>query len=304
MEEKKKKVTTEKKNETTTKKTATKKTATKSTTKKTTKKPSENKVKTAEPKVVKEEKKETKKEVKKPEKSVEKAPKKEKEALEKTETNDLEKTIIFDGRESKNISDVVSKLEEDKVVLEDKIVERSKTRKIIIIVIPIIAVIVATGIYVESYIIEESQNNQTLESNVYKKVSERYSSSKEVEKEEEKTPVKDDNKYDNIETISLYSFEEKILAREDMAVLVASDTCYASMSFEPILDEVFKSENKKIYKINISELTSAEETQFRTYYAFKSTPTIFTIKAGIVTSDHVGTMSKEDLTSWVKENVQ
>lgn len=302
MEENKKKVTTKKENETTTKKTTTKKTATKSTNKKTTKKPSKSKGKTAESKVIKE----TKKEVEKPEKSVEKSPKKEKETLEKNETKDLEKTIIFDGRESKNISDVVNKLEEDKVVLEDKIVERSKTKKIIIIVliIFIIAVIVATGIYVGSYIIKESQNNQTLDSNVYKKVSERYSSSKEVENEEEKTPVKNDNEYENIETISLYSFEEKVLAREDMAVLVASETCYASISFEPTLDEVFKSENKKIYKINISELTSVEETRFRTYYAFKSTPTIFTIKAGIVTSDHVGTMSKEDLISWVKENVQ
>ncbi|MDE5889118.1 MAG: hypothetical protein K2H20_03765, partial [Bacilli bacterium] len=69
-------------------------------------------------------------------------------------------------------------------------------------------------------------------------------------------------------------------------------------------DEVFKAENKTIYKINISSLTATEETRFRTYYAFKSTPTIFTIKAGIVTSDQVGTTTKEELTEWVKENVQ
>ena len=42
----------------------------------------------------------------------------------------LERTLIFDGRENQNLAEVVQKLEEENVVLEDKIIKRSKGKKI------------------------------------------------------------------------------------------------------------------------------------------------------------------------------
>ena len=87
-----------------------------------------------------------------------------------------------------------------------------------------------------------------------------------------------------------------------MIVLVASETCYACLSFEPILNETFQELDKTIYRINITSFTDEETARFRTYYAFKKTPTIFTIKAGIVTSEHAGAMEKETLKSWLEEN--
>ena len=63
-----------------------------------------------------------------------------------------------------------------------------------------------------------------------------------------------------------------------MTVIVTSTTCYYSMEYEPIVDEVYKDLNQVIYRINITSLTTEEVKRFRTYYAFKETPTIFQIK--------------------------
>ena len=95
-------------------------------------------------------------------------------------------------------------------------------------------------------------------------------------------------------------FENKVLNGEDMAILIASSKCYYCLTFEPTINEVFTDNNKTIYRIDIASLTSDEASRFRTYYAFTSTPTIFTIKDGIATSELKGTTTKEELGSWVK----
>ena len=87
-----------------------------------------------------------------------------------------------------------------------------------------------------------------------------------------------------------------------MTILIASSTCYPCITFEPIINEVYKEKNSVIYRINISLLTENEINRFRTYYAFKVTPTIFTIKDGIVTSESTGVLSKDELISWIDEN--
>ncbi len=236
--------------------------------------------------------------------SEEKSIKKTKKSEVKNQEKELEKTIIFDGRQNKNIADVVNKLEEENIVLEDRIIKRSKIKKIVIVILIliIVGIILATSLYVVNVLNTDRENSKTLDSNIYKKVSEKYKNPTDINKNQ--TTEKEETIYSNIETISLANFEEKVLSREDITIMVASETCYASMSFEPIVNEVFKEASRTIYKINISKLSSDEIDVFRTYYAFKSTPTIFTIKAGIVTADSVGNISKEDFSEWVKENVQ
>lgn len=235
---------------------------------------------------------------------VEKIEKVEKEEKVASKNKDLEKTIIFDGRQSKNIADVVNRLEEDNIVLDDKIIKRSKAKKnaIIILIILIVAVICATTYYVVDAQHQKNEMSKTLDSNIFKKVSDKYNSADEIDNTN--VGIKDESKYSNINSITLAQFEERSLSKEDMVVLVASETCYASMSFEPLLNEVFSEYDMTLYKVNISKYTKEQEQTFRTYFAYTSTPTLFTIKAGIVTSVNVGTLSEENLRAWIEENVK
>lgn len=217
----------------------------------------------------------------------------------------LEKTLIFDGRENQNLAEVVQKLEEENVVLEDKIIKRSKGKKITVMVLTalIFIVILATIIYVIHSEVERVTNSQTLNSNIYDKVSQHYGSINDIDTEKKTDSELVNENYKNIEDITLGQFEKKILTKEDMIVLVSSTTCYYCIEYEPIVDEVFKELDKTIYRINIISLTKEEETRFRTYYAYKKAPTIFTIKNGVVKKDIVGKKEKEELISWLNNNM-
>lgn len=235
---------------------------------------------------------------------------KQSQVKEITREEQLEKTLIFDGRENQNLIEVVEKLEEQNVVLEDKVIKRSKFKKIAIIVLTIliIGIIAATTMYVVNAEVERKESNQTINSNIYKKVAKKYKTISEINKQAKKdkeTAVNaiEEIEYSNIKTISLTEFETKILEKENMTILIASSTCYPCITFEPTINEVYKEKNSVIYRINISLLTENEINRFRTYYAFKVTPTIFTIKDGIATSESTGVLSKDELISWIDENV-
>jgi len=291
-----------------------KKTKTKSGTKKTTstKKKTTTSVTKASTKATPKKSKATKKTTKKtttPKKVVKKTPpkkittpKEEKLEEKKTTTESLEKTIIFDGNQSKNILEVVDKLEEENVCLDDKVIKRSKIKKYIIIILTILIFVVigSTIGYIVNTHIKEKENNQTLNSNIYKKVNANYKTINDIEENKGSSLTEDE--YENIEDITLAEFEKKNYNKENMTIFVSSTTCYHSITFESVIDKVYGSLDKKIYRINITSLTDEEIERFRTYYAFKVTPTIFTIKDGIVTSEVTGTMTEEELTTWAKEN--
>ena len=291
-----------------------KKTKTKSGTKKTTstKKKTTTSVTKASTKATPKKSSATKKTTKKtttPKKVVEKTPpkkittpKEEKLEEKKTTSESLEKTIIFDGNQSKNILEVVDKLEEENVCLDDKVIKRSKIKKYIIIILTILIFVVigSTIGYIVNTHIKEKENNQTLNSNIYKKVNANYKTINDIEENKGSSLTEDE--YENIEDITLAEFEKKNYNKENMTIFVSSTTCYHSITFESVIDKVYGSLDKKIYRINITSLTDEEIERFRTYYAFKVTPTIFTIKDGIVTSEVTGTMTEEELTTWAKEN--
>ena len=223
------------------------------------------------------------------------------ESEKKDEKADLlEKTLVFDGIQNKNIRDVVEKLEEDKVVLEDKVIKRSKVKKAFIIILTLLMVIigVVTTIYILDNVVEESE---TLNSNVYKKAARKYRSEKDIK--DSSSSVIEDIDYKGVQPITLAEFEKKALKKEDMVVLVSNATCYSCIVFEPTISEVFTKLDKTIYKINLSNMDEEEKDLFRSYYAFRGTPTIFVVKNGIVTADVIGTMTDEELIEWVNDNV-
>ena len=132
-----------------------------------------------------------------------------------------------------------------------------------------------------------------------------------INKQEEKDKLEQENaansieeiEYSNIKTITLTEFERMILEKKEFTVLVASSTCYPCLTYEPIINEVYEERETTIYRINISMLTENEITRFRTYYAFKLTPTIFTIKDGIAAFEKTGSSTKEELIDWLDKNV-
>jgi predicted bacteriocin transport accessory protein len=167
----------------------------------------------------------------------------------------------------------------------------------------IFVVIIATAIYVIHSEVERVTNNQTLNSNIYDKVSQHYGNINDIDTEKKTNSDLVNENYKYIEDITLGQFEKKILEKEDMVVLVSSTTCYYCIEYEPIVDEVFKELDKKIYRINIISLDKDEDTRFRTYYAYKKAPTIFTIKNGIVKQDIVGKKEKKELIDWLNHNM-
>ena len=220
----------------------------------------------------------------------------------KNEDTVLEKTLIFDGRENQNLAEVVEKLENNNVILEDKIIKRSKAKKIAVTILTILifVTIIGTIIYVINSEREQENNSQTLNSNIFDKVSNNYSSIDDIDTEKKTENDLGEENFEYIETITLGEFEKKILEKEDMYVAITSTTCYYSIEYESIMNEVFKGLDKKIYRINITSLTSGETTRLRTYYAFEETPTIFQVKKGIVTKELVGKQGKNTLKNWVK----
>ena len=223
--------------------------------------------------------------------------------VEETEETVLEKTLIFDGRENQNLAEVVKKLEEDNVVLDDKIIKRSKGKKIAvnILTILIFIIIIATIIFVICSEIEKETNSQTLNSNIFDKVSHKYNDKSEIDTNSKTELELGKEDYENIETITLGEFEKKVLEKEDMLVIITSTTCYYSIEYEPVVNELFGNLEKTIYRINITSLTEDEINRFRTYYAFTTTPTIFELKGGIVSKELVGQQDKYDLEAWLNQ---
>ena len=220
----------------------------------------------------------------------------------KNEDTVLEKTLIFDGRENQNLAEVVENLENNNVILEDKIIKRSKGKKIAVTILTILifVTIIGTIIYVNNSEREQENNNQTLNSNIFDKVSNNYSSVDDIDTEKKTENDLGEENFKNIETITLGEFEKKILEKENMYVAITSTTCYYSVEYESVMNEVFQELDKKIYRLNITSLTSAETARLRTYYAFQETPTIFQVKKGIVTKELIGKQGKNTLKNWVK----
>ena len=299
--EEKKKATSAKKTSSTTKKSTTKKTpktsaskkatTTKTTPKKTTTKKATTKKATTTKKVAPKKIEPTKEEVKKEAKTV-----------ETIKEEALEKTIIFNSQQKRNLKEVVDKLDEETVVVDDKVIKRSIVRKYLIIIIAVAMVLVAAAsiAYIASQQKTARHSNETTGSNIYEKA--KAKKIEPVEKADEE--VETEEKYEHIITIDLKKFETKAANKDEMIVLVASSSCGSCIQFEPDVEKVFAELNKNIYRIDIKSMTEEEINTFREYYAFTITPTIFVVKDGVVVADtaRTGRMQPEELKEWLNKN--
>ena len=298
MAEEKKKVT----KKTTASKTSNKKNTTKSTTKKqtTTKKTPSTKTtkKTTTKKTPVKEIKQTKKIEKEKQEVVELEPVIE-PVIEKEETIEeivnLDKTLIIDGEENENLKEVVNNLEKDRILTKDKVIIRSKTRKQIILIL-LIAIIVSILFGTIFIIKEEVVNKQTVNSDIRSKVS------RNEDKEFVSEEVEDNDEYEKIQMINVAEFEKRIKEKENMLIIITEQTCLYCLEYEPIVEEVLQEQNRVMYELDTFYLNQDELKRFREYYAFDSMPTIFYVKDGVVVSDLVGSKSKDELSTWIKNN--
>ena len=291
MAEEKKKTTTKK----VVKKEEDKKETKKKTTPKTTTTKKETKVKVVKEEVAK----------KTPTKKVTKKVEKEEPKKQPTKEELLDRTMIFDGAQKKNLKEVVENLEKENVVLKDKVIKRSKVKKvlIIILVLAMLGFMIFAGIVLGKELYQyykQSEEVETLNSNLYDKVN--------VYRDEikDKTVAKkdEDEKDSVLQQITLTEFEKKVLDKENMTILISSSTCLYCMQFEPTVEEVLKEQEKTIYVIEINSMKEKEINRFREYYPFTITPTIFTIKDGSIIAEQEGITSKDKLTEWVTKNMQ
>lgn len=283
-----KKSTTSKKNASSAKKTTTKTPAKKTATKKTA-------TKKAEPKktIKKEEVKEIKetKEVKPIE-----------EKVKEEKQQELEKTIIIDGTDKKNLEEVVNHLEDENIILKNKVIKRSKIKKYSIIVLAITIVVVAIGctIYFINNIADKKIES-SVNSNILEKIQQREDSSD--KKSDSDNGITTNEYYENIKSISLTEFEDKIRNGEDVNVMIFSSTCLACAEYEPIMQPILAENDKLIYKIDILKLSETEREILLDYYHFNLTPSIFTVRDGYIKADLVGKKDSKTFETWVKENL-
>ncbi len=258
---------------------------------------------------LKEEKKSKPKVELEPKKS--KEPKKEeiKEKIDdiaKENAEQLEKTMIFDGSQRKNLEDVVNKLNEDNIILKDKVVKRNPVNRNIIIIlsVAIITIIIGCIIYSINYSKNnktENDNNSILNTDNYNKI-ETVDGTNNNSNNNSNNDTNEQIKYSNIENISIDDFEVKIAEGENITALISSETCYFCVTFEPIANDVLKEQNQVAYRLNITNMSTEEVNRLRNYYAFTSTPTLLSIKNGAVATATEGALSAEEFTEWLKNN--
>ena len=207
----------------------------------------------------------------------------------------LDKTIIFSKEEEKNIKEVMQALESGPS--EEKM---SKTRSVFILLLSFF--IVLTTILCVVYTIKSIKKSNapaTLQSNIYEKVLENTKKMdlNVIEKTEETSD------YPSILPISLNELEKKVIEKEDMTVFISKETCYYCLTFEETIDTVLKESEKKIYKLNISNMTKEEIERLRSYYRFTITPTIFKIEQGIIVSDLIEAQTEDNFRKWAADNI-
>ena len=148
--------------------------------------------------------------------------------------------------------------------------------------------------------VQEKTNKETVNSNIYRKVSKNYK-----DQEIQVKTNEEEEQYAHFHTVTLTEFEKKILDKEDMTVLISSQNCMGCLLFEPELEKALDEHKKTIYRLDITNWDEDEKLRFRTYYHFTATPTIFVVEEGIVTKD--STNIPEDvqkLVEWTLENVK
>lgn len=219
-------------------------------------------------------------------------------------SSQLEKTMIFDGTQRKNLEEVVNKLNEDNILLKDKVVKRSPVNRniIIILIVAITITIISCIIYSVNYTqkaqAEDKNNTTIINTDNYNKIETIDGNNNSASNDSSNDQIQ----YSNIKNITIDDFEIKIAEGENITALISSETCYFCVTFEPIANEVLKAQNQVAYRLDITSMSTEEVNRLRNYFAFTSTPTLLAIKNGAVAQATEGSLSTEEFTEWLKTN--
>ncbi len=241
---------------------------------------------------------------KKKKKTVKKATKPVEKKIEKKEEI-LEKTYIFSKDEKENLDEVVSELNKEKIVVDNNVVDRNVANRNIIIALlaAIVMIVCACTVYVARNGLEDKNNVKSDNTTVINGETYRNLEAKDLTSPDDVGSTFEDIDYSNIINIDIDKFEVKVAKKENMLVLISSQTCYYCITFEPILNEVLSENNNKVLRLNISKMSSAEKERLRNYYAFKSAPVLLVIKDGTVVKDLTEALTKPEFTKWYNENI-
>ena len=225
---------------------------------------------------------------------------------EVTKEEKLERTMIFDGTQRKNLADVVNKMGEEKIVLKDKVVKRSKFNRYVIYAL--IVLILATIVYSYFGVRKEiKKSNQKNEPTSFERLN-----ADELGKNgisDVRNTASDTGQagnveipYPNLKTITVDEFEVKVAEGEKMIVMISSETCSFSIVAEKDYNQVLSEEKRIMYRLDITTMTDEENTRLRNYYPYTATPTVIAVKDGAVVSEVEGRQSISEFRSWVKNN--
>lgn len=84
----------------------------------------------------------------------------------------------------------------------------------------------------------------------------------------------------SLESISYDEFKEKIESKENFVAYISRTGCSHCEAYEPILIKVLKDHNLTAYKVNLANVTSAQEKSIKAKVGLKGTPTLIYLKEG------------------------
>ena len=219
----------------------------------------------------------------------------------------LERTVIIDSLTKDNLNEVVNNLEEDNIVLKNKVIKRSKVKKIMIIIISVLiaTLIIGTAIYafISTFKDKDELAKSSVDSNILEKVQKQQDLQGEIG-EEEKTNYTTGEYYDNIKQMDLRGFENKVLNGENFNAMIFSSTCLACAQFEKTMQPVLEELDVIVYKIDVIQLSDADRAILEDYYSFNITPTLFTVRDGVIKSELVGNHPTDEFKIWAEENLK
>jgi predicted bacteriocin transport accessory protein len=95
-----------------------------------------------------------------------------------------------------------------------------------------------------------------------------------------------------LENISYDEFKQKIEAKETFVLYVSRTGCTHCEAYEPILRKVLNDYDITVYKLNLANVSQAEENAITKKVGLEGTPTLIYIKKGV--SDIDGSMIGEN----------